>query len=247
MGRSRPVVSLHWLCRPYPPFLPGVTMPPIRILIADDHPIVRDGIMVLFAPEGDIEVIGTVGTGDELWEMVRSDGHTVDVLILDLTMPAFPRPVRQIARLHEAAPSTAILVLSAHADRDVVQAVMDAGALGYINKAALSASLLDGVRQVNGGQEYFSSDIESLLRSQPVRDRSAVNVRQQIERLTERERDVFRLVGSGMNTQQVAEQLDISLTTVQTHVRNAYSKLQIHSRAEAAALAQRCEQWGIDL
>lgn len=222
-------------------------MSPIRILIADDHPIVRDGIRALLAAQSDTVLVGEAGDGAELWEMLRA-GTAVDVLILDMNMPSFGRPVRQIAALRAEFPSLTLLILSAHRDLEVIRAAMEAGAGGYITKNTLSESLVDGIRHVARGKRYFSPDVVSLLFDDLSRAGSGeLSLQRQLAELTERERDVIRLVGAGLRTQSIADQLGISAATVQVHVRNAYDKLGVHSRAEVAAIAVHCQLWGIGL
>ncbi len=203
----------------------------IRVLVVDDHPVVRDGLCGVLAGEADIEVVGEAANGAEavacLNQLARLDRvDRVDVVLMDLRMPSMGG-VEAIRELRQIDPSIRILVLTTFdADRDVLPAI-EAGATGYLLKDTPGEDLVRAIRAAHRGEAVLSPTVAGRLmrRTHAPADDS----------LTERELDVLRLVASGATNREIAKQLFISETTVKTHLLHLYAKLAVRDRASAVA------------
>jgi DNA-binding NarL/FixJ family response regulator len=197
----------------------------IRVLIVDDHPVVRDGLRGVIDGEPDMEVVGEAGHGAEALARVGA-GHDVDVVLMDLRMPTMGG-VEAIGVLRRAAPSVRVLVLTTFdADRDVLPAI-EAGATGYLLKDTPRDELLRAVRAAHRGEAVLSSAVAGRLMGQ-VRAPAE-------EALSAREMEVLRMVAAGSTNRQTAQQLFISEATVKTHLLHIYAKLAVRDRASAVA------------
>ncbi|MFF5212946.1 response regulator [Streptosporangium sp. NPDC000396] len=200
----------------------------IRLLIVDDHPIVRDGLRAAFLPEDDIEVVGEAGNGAEAVAIVSRE--PVDVVLMDLRMPEMDG-VRATRRLLEIAPETRVLVLTTFdSDDDVLRAV-EAGATGYLLKDAPAAELLHAVRASHRGESVLAPSVAGLLIGQVRKPTRGT--------LTDRELQVLRLVADGTTNREAAARLFISEASVKTHLIHIYAKLDARDRASAVAEAYR--------
>jgi NarL family two-component system response regulator LiaR len=205
----------------------------IRVLIADDHAIVRKGICALLATEPEIEVVGEAKEGAEA--ILQAGRLSPDVILMDLVMPEVDglEAIRQIALQQ---PQIRILVLTSFDGDDKVFPAIRAGALGYLLKDSAPDELIRAIRQVHRGESSLHPAVaRKLLRevSQPCK-RDA-----DVDPLTEREVEVLRLVAAGWSNREIACQLEISEATVRTHVSNILSKLNLCSRTQAALYALR--------
>ena len=205
----------------------------IRVLIADDHAIVRKGICALLATEPEIEVVGEAKEGAEA--ILQAGRLSPDVILMDLVMPEVDglEAIRQIALQQ---PQIRILVLTSFDGDDKVFPAIRAGALGYLLKDSAPDELIRAIRQVHRGESSLHPAVaRKLLRevSQPSK-RDA-----DVDPLTEREVEVLRLVAAGWSNREIACQLEISEATVRTHVSNILSKLNLCSRTQAALYALR--------
>jgi DNA-binding NarL/FixJ family response regulator len=204
-------------------------MSPIRLLIVDDHPIVRDGLRGVFAGDEEFTVVGEAANGAEA--LARVSRADVDVVLMDLRMPVMGG-VEAIRRLRTEAPQVRVLVLTTYdADRDVLPAV-EAGAIGYLLKDAPREELLRGVRAAHAGQPVLSPSVAARLMGL-----AAGGGQTQPDTLSARELDVLRLVAGGATNRAVAQQLFISEATVKTHLLHLYEKLGVRDRAAAVAAA----------
>ncbi len=206
---------------------------PIRVLIADDHAIVRKGIRALLATEPDIEVVGEAGDGAEALGLVQALGP--DVVLMDLVMPKLDgiEATRQIAAKQ---PGSRILVLTSFAADDKVFPAIKAGALGYLLKDSEPEVLVDAIHQVHQGQPSLEPSIARkvlLELAQPPKQALTPDP------LTAREVEVLRLVAQGKYNREIAGALVITEMTVRTHVSNILSKLHVASRTQAALYALR--------
>lgn len=200
----------------------------IRILIADDHPVVRDGLRGALTGEGDIEVVGQAGDGAEALELVRQ--LDVDVVLMDLRMPRMSG-LEAISALASEAPHVRVLVLTTFdSERDVLPAV-EAGATGYLLKDALPDELVQAVRAVHRGESVLAPSAVRLLMGQ-VRGPSGRS-------LSDRELEVLRLVADGASNRKAASLLFISEASIKTHLQHVYDKLGVRDRAAAVAEAYR--------
>jgi len=196
----------------------------IKVVLADDHPVVRRGIKSMLSGETDIYVVGEVDSGDQLMEVVNSTQP--DVVVLDVKMPGH-NVISSVKALKESPPGPQVLILSGFDNMEYVLSTLKAGVSGYLLKEEDPRTLLAAIRTVAKGGTWLSPQLSEKVAS-------ATLLR---STLSEREMEVLGLIAQGYNTQQIAEELYLSPWTVQNHVRSIYSKLDIKSRAEAARYA----------
>lgn len=208
----------------------------ISVLIADDHALMRSGLRLLLATQDDIRVVGECGTHQEVLDALRDPAVLVDVVTLDLTMPGGPAGalISDIIRVH---PDTRILVVTMHDDPRYARMALAAGAAGYIVKSAADRELLDAVRTVAGGGTHRGIAGGEALDA----PRAAIpRGRTPLDALSEREREVFLLVARGHTSQQIADQLFLSVKTVESYRSRLMAKLGLAGRAELTNLAIEC-------
>jgi len=210
----------------------------IRVLIADDHAIVRKGIRALLATEPDIEVAGEAENGQEA--VAQAETLQPDVILMDLVMPEMDG-IEAIRRITARQPSASILVLTSFAADDKVFPAIKAGALGYLLKDSGPEELVQAIRQVYQGESSLHPTIARKLLQELSRppEPSTAPDSDLVDPLTEREVEVLRLVAQGQSNREIADQLIISEATVRTHVSNILSKLHLASRTQAALYALR--------
>jgi len=205
----------------------------IRILITDDHAVVREGLQKLISTEPGMEVVGEAADGVEAVEIACA--LKPDVILMDMVMPRMGG-LEAIQKIKEECPDANILVLTSFSDDETVFPAIKAGALGYLLKNTTPDILLNSIRDVHKGNSSISTDIANKLMSELQR-RSDLPLTE--DPLTEREMDVLNLVAQGMTNQEIADQLVISEGTVRTHVSNILSKLHLANRTQAALYALR--------
>lgn len=199
----------------------------IRVLIADDHPVVRTGIRDELAKHPDLELVGEATDGDHTLELART--VRPDVLLLDINMPGIAA-VKVARELRSQPDPPKVLVLSAYADLESVQAMLRAGVQGYMLKDEDPARIPEGIRAVAHGIRWLSDRIGTIIAHSPARpDVSSI--------LSPREIEVLELIGLGLDNDQIAERLSIVPGTVKNHVSAIYMKLRVRTRAEAVAWA----------
>ncbi len=208
-------------------------MAKIRVLLAEDHVIVREGTRELVQHEPDMEVVGEAGDGEEAIQLATK--LRPDVVIMDIAMPKL-NGIEATKQIKELYPSTAVLVLTAYDDDQYVFALLEAGAAGYLLKNVRGRELIDAIRAVYAGESVLHPAItrkviESFLPAgKPAERRIA-------EPLSEREMEVIKLAGRGMSNKDIAEELSLSVRTVQAHLGNIFNKLGVGSRTEAVLYA----------
>jgi DNA-binding NarL/FixJ family response regulator len=209
-------------------------MESIRVLIADDHTLFRDGLRALLASIPDIEVVGEASSGKEALRLAVE--HQPDVILMDIQMPDLNgiEATRQILR---TSPHVGIVVLTMFQDDDSVFAVMRAGARGYVLKGADQTVLLRAVRAIANGESLFSPEIAARL-MQFFANLEPASRPELFPELTEREREILSFIADGQTNAEIAEKLVISMKTVRNHVSNIFSKLQVADRAQAAIRAR---------
>jgi DNA-binding NarL/FixJ family response regulator len=208
----------------------------LRILLADDHTLVREGFRKLLEERPEWEVVAEAGDGREA---VRLAEHLKpDICILDVSMPLLNgvEATRQIAR---RVPTTRILVLSMYSDEAYVAQILQAGAAGYILKDSVGVDLIHAVSEVARGKSFFSPIIARVMLDDYVRQLTDKGVPDRFDTLSEREREVFQLVAEGKVNKEIAPLLSISLSTVETHRARIMEKLDLHSAAEIVLYAVR--------
>lgn len=206
----------------------------IRVVVADDHAIVREGIRTVLEQADDIEVVAEANDGTEALEATTA--HRPDVLLLDISMPGLSG-LEVAARLRTAGPSTRVLILSVYDDADYVLEAVRAGAHGYLRKDSPPSELRAAIRAVHAGGEFFSAPVAGRL-SAALRGEVERNAdRARLEQLTERERDVLSLIAAGRTNKEAAAALGISHRTVETHREHLMKKLGARSVAELIRFA----------
>jgi len=204
----------------------------IRILLADDHPVVRDGIRNRLDREADLAVVGEAANGEETIRQVRRTRP--DVVLLDVAMPG-PGPVPVMEALRQAVPSVRVLVLSAFDDDEYVFGMLAAGATGYALKDERLSTIVAAVRAVSRGETWLSPRVAAKVARRAVGD----EVKAEGNPLTDREQEVLRLMAQGKENAEIAAELVITERTVKFHVGNIYAKLGVTSRTAAVVEALR--------
>lgn len=200
----------------------------IRILIADDHFVVRQGLAALLVPRNGMDVVGEAATGREAVDRARV--LQPDVILMDMMMPEMDGP-EAIVLIKQENPAARILVLTSFGESKQISAAIQAGALGYLLKDSSPDDLLHAIHSVYRGNLVLPQDLAlKLMQPQPV---SVA-----LDQLTERETDVLRLLAKGQSNQEIAATLNIGMTTVRSHVSNILMKLNVSNRTQAALVAQ---------
>lgn len=209
-------------------------MDKIRLVLAEDHAVVRQGTKQLLQRYPDFEVVGEAGDGEEAVAIVKE--LQPDVAILDVRMPRMTG-IEATRKIKAECPNVAILILTAHDDDEYVFALLEAGANGYLLKTAEIEELVKAIHAVNAGQPALDPLITRKVVSQFMSGKSLPDVMSQVgdemDGLTSRELEVLQMVGQGLTNKEVAQRLFISDRTVQAHLSNIFSKLQVTSRTEA--------------
>jgi DNA-binding NarL/FixJ family response regulator len=209
-------------------------MESVRVLIADDHPLFRDGMRVLLASLPNCEVVGEAANGQDAIDLAQS--LQPDIMLMDLQMPGI-NGIEATRRIVQTSPHIGVIVVTMFEDDDSVFAALRAGARGYVLKGADQAELLRALEAVGRGEALFGPSIAARLMSY-FSARRAPTQAALFPELTEREHEVLQLIARGRNNSDIAETLVISLKTVRNHVSNIFSKLQVADRAEAIVRAR---------
>jgi len=206
----------------------------VRVLLADDHTLVRKGLVSLLLESGECEVVAEAADGLEAVE--KAQASRPDVAILDLSMPRLPG-LEAVRRIHEALPQTRVLVLTAHEEEEYILPIVRAGASGYLIKDSAVAELLAAVRALHAGHGYFGPQAARVLAEQYRHPDRATD--DPYGQLTPREREVFHLVIEGKTTKETARALGISVKTADNHRYRLMDKLGVHNTAELVRYAAR--------
>jgi DNA-binding NarL/FixJ family response regulator len=207
-------------------------MTPVRIMLVDDHPLIREAVGHLVAESLEFELVGEAANGKECFE--RIEGLRPDILILDIAMPEMNG--EQVAReLRHLYPALKIIALSGYTDRQFVRAMSKAGAKAYVVKSASGRELIHALRAVASGKSYLSPEVTSAVMEDaaPSAELSTPNT------LGKREKEVLKLIAEGQRSAAIAAQLGIAVATVEAHRRNILRKLQLHSVADLTRYALR--------
>jgi len=211
-------------------------MQKIRVLVVDDHTIVRDGISALLSLAGDIEVVGEATNGNEALKLV-SELHP-DVVLMDIAMPIMGG-LEATRRISKEYPKTKVLVITQHDDKEYVFPVLESGASGLISKAGASSELSSGIRSVYRGDSFLSPSVARLLVENFQNTAGERNKQDPYYTLTGREREILKLLAEGYSNQEIAEMLVITPKTVEGHKTNLMAKLGIHNRIDLVKYALR--------
>ena len=208
----------------------------IRVLVVDDHTIVRDGICALLRLAGDIEVVGEAANGREALEKVRK--LMPDVMLIDIAMPNM-NGLEATRHIRKEFPRVKVLVLTQYDDKEHVFWAIEAGATGFISKTAASSELVSGIRSVYRGDSFLSPSAARILVEDYQQEASIRKEQDPYKQLTDREREILKLLAEGYNTREIANMLVISTKTVEGHKTNLMSKLDIHNRTDLVKYALR--------
>lgn len=208
----------------------------IRVLLADDHAVVRAGLKAVLGVAKDIEVVGEAKDGGEAVSM--TDRLKPDVVVMDLSMPGMDGTAATRV-IVEKRPETRVLVLTMHAEEEYLVPLLEAGASGYLMKSAADRDLVDAVRAVAHGDTYVRPSAARALANRLTRKDPAQEERARFEKLTQRERDVLRLVAQGYTAPEIGERLFISPKTVDTYKHRLQEKLGIAHRSDYVQIALR--------
>jgi two-component system response regulator NreC len=207
-----------------------------RILIVDDHPLVRGGLRSLLERTGEFKVVGEGADGYEAIELATL--HIPDVILLDVAMPRLSG-TDAAQYIREKLPSAGVIVISMHADESYVLRALKSGVRGYLLKASPESEILSAVRAVASGQAYFSPAITKMLVEEYVSEMRRRGVEDSYDLLTFREKEIMQLLVSGKNNREISSLLNVSVPTVETHRNNIFQKLNVHSLPELILYAVR--------
>jgi len=211
----------------------------IKILIADDHAVVREGTRQILAKEADMEVVAEAADGEEAIRLAGSSRP--DVAIIDIAMPNVDG-IEATRKIKELYPGIAVLILSAYDDDQFVFGLLEAGAAGYLLKSVRGNELVNAVRQVYSGESVLHPTIARKVLNRFVPTSGKTAEQKPVEVLSERELDVLKLAAKGLSNQDIAGKLCLSLRTVQAHLGHIFNKMQVSSRTEAVVHALK-EGW----
>ena len=209
--------------------------PKISVLLADDHTVIREGLRVLLEATGEVKVVGEAETGRQAVAMARK--LNPDVVVLDVAMPLLNglEATRQILR---DVPNTKVLILSSYSDDEYVHQLIEAGAIGYLVKQTAAQDLMKAIREASKGNAFFSPAISKRLLEQ-YREAcvSGATIKRNVSSLTSREMEVLQLIAEGYANKQIADELSISVKTVEKHRQQLMEKLNLHDVASLTRYA----------
>ncbi len=216
-------------------------MEKIRLILVDDHPVVRDGIFAALMNEKQIEVVGEASNGDDLFKLLNENKVKADVILLDLSMPKMSgAEITQI--LNKEHPNLRVLIFSSYTDEDSIFSSIQAGALGYLPKDAMREELVEAIQQVYNRQEYLSKSIPNTILMKFInksKESGGAIETKKISDLTRREMEILKLIAEGYHYKEIGEKLFISARTVETHKNNIMQKLGLNSTIELVKYAIR--------
>lgn len=205
---------------------------PIRVVVADDHPLFREGVVHSLTSQPDLTVVGQAASGEEALQLARD--LLPDVVLLDVAMPGLGG-LATAARIVSACPAVKVIMLTVVEDEDKLLAAFTAGARGYVLKGVSARELATVVRDVDRGEVYVSPSLAAGILVALTRGRAP----DPLAELTDRERSILELVGEGLTNREIGERIHLSEKTIKHYITNILQKLQVRSRVEAALLAAR--------
>jgi DNA-binding NarL/FixJ family response regulator len=211
-------------------------VPATRILIVDDHPLVRSGLRSLLERNAEFKVVGEGADGYEAIELATL--HAPDVILLDVAMPRL-NGTDAAQYIREKLPSARVIMISMHADESYVLRALKSGVRGYLLKASPESDVLSAIRAVARGQAYFSPAITKMLVEEYVSEMNRRGIEDSYDLLTLREKEILQLLVSGKSNRDISATLNVSIPTVETHRNNIFQKLHLHSLPELILYAVR--------
>lgn len=201
----------------------------IKVLLVDDHTIVREGVCALLELSPEIEIVGEASNGNEALEIARK--QKIDIMLMDLAMPVMGG-LEATRNICKEFPEVKVIILTQYNDKEHVFSILDAGARGFLNKSAASSELVSAIRSVYRGDSYLSPSATKHLIESYQLEANIKKRRDPYEQLTEREKEVLRLLAEGHTAKEIANMLVISPKTVDSHKTRLMAKLEIRNRAE---------------
>jgi DNA-binding NarL/FixJ family response regulator len=211
-------------------------MSKIKIMLAEDHVLVREGTKEMLDREEDMQVVAEAGDGEEAVRLTEE--LDLDIVIMDIALPKL-NGIEATKQIKEISPGTAVLVLTAYDDDEYVFALLEAGAAGYLLKDVSTDELVEAIRAVHAGESMLHPAIARKVIDRFSRHVAAEREEAPLEELTEREIEVLQLAGKGITNREIADRLSISHRTVQAHLSHIFNKLGVGSRTEAVVHALR--------
>ncbi|HEV2448540.1 MAG TPA: response regulator transcription factor [Candidatus Sulfopaludibacter sp.] len=209
---------------------------PIRILLADDHAVMRTGLRLVLERQPDFQVVAEASDGREAVALTQQ--HHPEVVVMDVTMPNL-NGIEAARQISAAMPQTSVVMLSMHSDEAYVLRALKAGARGYLLKESAESDLIAAIRAVNAGKAFFSPAVSRMLVEDYVRQLQDREIEDSYELLTTREREILQLIAEGKSNKEIANILNLSLYTVETHRGNMMEKLNLHTVPELILYAVR--------
>ncbi len=207
----------------------------IKVVLVDNHILVREGIKLLLEQEKDIEVVGEANNEEEALAALKETNP--DIILMDINMPEL-NGIETLRKIKAMTKNQKVIILTLHDEREYVVESINLGANGYILKSAESESLLRGIRDVNKGGYYVHPSLAgSLVKDQKQTDPKLSKELEDLKKLTRREKEVLKLISQGMNNRDIAHALFISEKTVKNHVSNIFKKIHVNDRTQAAIFA----------
>lgn len=205
---------------------------PVRIILADDHAMMREGLRAILEGELGFTVIAQAGNGRETVQLVKT--HAPDLVIMDISMPDL-NGIEATRQIMQEMPETKVIALSMHADKRFVGEMLGAGASGYLLKQSAMDELQQAIQTVLSGKTYISPDIAGVV----VQEYLEMKRGSDREELTAKEREVLQLIAEGLSTKEIAQKLSVSVPTIETHRQHIMAKLRLHTVAELTKYAIR--------
>ena len=211
-------------------------MPPIRILLADDHTMVRDGLRALLEPQSDFAIVAEAADGRECIRLAEE--FSPDIVMMDIAMPAM-NGIEATRRIVADNPSVGVVILSMHQDESYVLQSLSAGAKGYLLKDSPREDIIEAIRSVAAGRPFLSRKVSRLLQEDYIAQLRSKGLDDSFDLLTDREREILQILAEGRANKEVASLLNISPTTVETHRGHILRKLSLHGTADLILYAVR--------
>lgn len=208
----------------------------IKVMIADDHALIREGIKQILELENDISVIGQASNGEEAFEMATE--LNPEVILLDINMPKL-NGIETLRKFKDMGIKSKVIILTIHEDKEYILKTLKLGANGYILKDSSADTLIEGIRAVYKGEKYIQPSVAELVSESSSYDDYCNTSLVKINSLTKREYEVLILIAEGLNNKDIAERLYISEKTVKNHVSNIFKKLDLNDRVQAAIFAYK--------
>jgi DNA-binding NarL/FixJ family response regulator len=208
----------------------------LRILLADDHGVVRKGLRFLLEQQPDVEIVGEAADGREAVRVAEETSP--DVVIMDIAMPLL-NGIEATAQIVKRKPDIGVIILSMHSDEDYLLSALNAGAKGYLLKDSAESDLVRAIHAVRRGTPFFSPEIARTMLEDYMRFLQQRNLQDSYDLLTDREKEVLQLLAEGKSNKEVAAILDVSVYTIDTHRTHLMQKLNLHNTAEIVLYAVR--------